>query len=203
MNTLQILLIVALGISIVVGFIMKMPSASRGGARKLLANTPWLGDDSADGSLVKVTGIVRMTDHGERFMSPISKNRCVVLRIRAQVRHGVDPRAKIVEKIDIMPFVVEDESGKLLVTSEHVLLDIVPVKKSNKTTPAEKGQVLTELGYENANTSQSEIEETIVEVGARVTIVGKLQKEPLGLVGTKEQPIAIKLERNVDLANEP
>src|SRR5688500_11485736 len=98
---------------------MKMPSASRRDARKLLAATPWLADDSADGALVKISGVVKMREHGERFMSPLSEDRCVVLRVRAQVRHGVNPRAKLVEDFKIMPFVVEDEGGKLLVDAEH------------------------------------------------------------------------------------
>ncbi|MDQ3335445.1 MAG: hypothetical protein M4D80_09790 [Myxococcota bacterium] len=203
MNTLQILLFVAIGVSLVVTFIMKMPSASRRGARKLLGATPWLADDSADGAMVKVTGVVRMREHGERFMSPLSENRCVVLRLRVQVRHGVDPRAKLIEDFKIMPFLVEDADGKLLVDAEHALLDIPPVKQTSKATPR-KSQLLTELGHEEASSSASEIEETLVEVGATVTVAGTLAKsaEGMRLVGTKDRPLAIRVERVFDV-NEP
>jgi hypothetical protein len=203
MNTMQMLLLVAIGVSLVVTFIMKMPSASRRGARKLLAATPWLGEDSADGAMVKVTGVVRMREHGERFVSPLSENRCVVQRLRVQVRHGVDPRAKLIEDFKIMPFLVEDAEGKLLVDAEHALLDIPPIKQTNKATPR-KGAVLTELGHENASSTKSEIEETLVEVGATITVAGTLAKSADGvrLVGTKERPLAIRVERVFDV-NEP
>ena len=203
MNTLQIVLLVAVGLSVVGGCIMKMPSASRREARKLLATTPWLADDSADGSLVKITGVVKMRDHGERFLSPLSEDRCVVLRMRAQVRHGVDPRAKLVEDFKIMPFFVEDEGGKLLVDAEHALLDIPPVKQP-RSAMQRRPQLLADLGHDTANSEKSDFEETLVPVGATVTIAGTLQKEPaLRITGTKDRPIAIKLERVSNLANEP
>jgi hypothetical protein len=203
MNTLQIVLLVAVGLSLVGGFIMKMPSASRRDARKLLAATPWLADDSADGAPVKISGVVKMREHGERFMSPLSEDRCVVLRVRAQVRHGVNPRAKLVEDFKIMPFVVEDEGGKLLVEAEHALLDIAPVKQP-RSAASRKNQLLADLGHEDANPEKSDFEETIVAVGATVTIAGILQKQPEPrITGTKERPIAIKLERVSNLENEP
>lgn len=208
MTTIQLLLVAAIGVSLVVSFIMKMPSASRRQARKLLGSTDWLTDDSADGAMVKVTGVVRMREHGERFVSPLSENRCVVLRLRVLVRHGVDPRAKLVEKLEIMPFVLEDEDGKLLVDAQHALLDIPPVKQSRSAGPR-KSQLLTDLGYDNANSGASDIEETLVEVGGRVTIAGTLAKQqgdtdlPLRIVGTAEHPIAIKLERAIDIGPAP
>ena len=217
MNTMQILLIAAIGASLVISFIMKMPSASRRQARKLLGSTAWLADDSADGSMVKVTGVVRMREHGERFISPLSENRCVVLRLRVLVRHGRNPSAKLVEKLDIMPFVIEDEDGKLLVDAPVALLDMAPVKQSRHVGPR-KNQLLVDLGYDTANSGASEFEETLVEVGARVTIAGTLAKQPprpedaagyrdtdppLRIVGSKEHPIAIKLERAIDVEPTP
>lgn len=207
MTTIQLLLVAAIGVSLVISFVMKMPSASRRQARKLLGSTDWLADDSADGSMVKVSGVVRMREHGERFVSPLSENRCVVLRLRLQVRHGVNPRAKLVEKLDIMPFVLEDDDGKLLVDAPLALLDVPPVKQSRSAGPR-KNQVLTDLGYDTANSGASDIEETLVEVGARVTIAGTLAKQPgseppLRIVGTADHPIAIKLERAIDIEPTP
>ncbi len=203
MSTLQLLLFAAIGVSLVVSFVMKMPSASRRGARKLLATADWLGDDSADGSPVKVSGVVKMTEHGERFVSPISETRCVVLHTRVLVRHGRDPRAKLVDKLEIKPFVIEDEDGsKLLVDATDALLDIAPVKLSNKPNPR-KNQYLMQLGFGSANSMRSEFEERLVEVGVRVTVAGTLQKQPLQLVGSKDHPIAIRLERLHDLSHAP
>ena len=203
MNTIQLLLLAAIGVSLVVSFVMKMPSASRRGARKLLASAEWLDEDSADGSPVKVSGVVKMREHGERFVSPISETRCVVLHTRVLVRHGQSPRAKLVEKFEIKPFIVEDEDGgKLLVEATDALLDVAPVKQNNKPKPR-KSAYLMELGFSDANTTRSEFEERLVEVGARVTVAGKLQKQPLQIVGSKDQPIAVRLERLRDLSHEP
>ena len=205
MNTLQYMLLAAIGVSLVVTFIMKMPSADRRAARKRLAAAPDLDEASADGALVKVTGIVRMREHGERFISPLSESRCVILRTRVLVRHGRDPRAKLVEDFKIMPFMIEDSEGKLLVDAEHALLDLAPVKEPRNVGPR-KSQLLVELGHDSANSEASAFEETLVEVGTTVTIAGTLAKQAgtdLRIVGTKDQPLAVRLERVSNLENEP
>ena len=48
------LILAALGVSLVVPFVMRMPSASRSRARKLLAQAEWLDDNASDGAYVKV-----------------------------------------------------------------------------------------------------------------------------------------------------
>ena len=202
MSTLQMVLIAAIGVSLVVSFIMKMPSASRKGARKVLDDVPWLADDSADGARVKITGVVKMREHGERFLSPLSETRCVVLRMRVTVRHGQSPRGKFVENLEVKPFVVETEDGKFLVEAEHALLDLGPAKQPKNVNPR-KSQYLAGIGFKDANIERSELEETLVEVGARVTVAGTLRKQPLGIVGTKDHPIAIRLEGRGDTSHEP
>jgi hypothetical protein len=203
MSTLQMILFAAIGVSLVVSFVMKMKPASRGGARKVLAAAPWLDEDSPDGSQVKVTGVAKMREHGERFVSPLTDARCVVLRLRVLVRHGVNPKAKLVEDLKIKPFLVETEDGKFLVDSEHVLLDIEPAKQPKNANPA-KTKILGDLGFKDANIGQSECEETLVEVGAAITVAGKLAKEdPPRIVGTQDHPVAIRLERRGDISHEP
>jgi E3 Ubiquitin ligase len=207
-NTIQVLILAALGVSLVVTFVMKMPSASRSRARKLLAQADWLDDDAADGTCVKVQGVVTTRAHGERFLSPLTKNRCVVMRLRAAVRHGRDPRSKLVENLKIMPFVIESENGTMLIDATAAELDVAAFK-SSKWTPADKRQVLIELGHDSANPEASQVDETLIEVGQRVTVAGKLQRsdrEPKQrLVGDAEQPIAIAIERvrDRDLSAEP
>jgi hypothetical protein len=207
-HTIQLLALVALGVSLVVTFVMRMPSASRTRARKLLAQAEWLDDDVGDGAYVKVRGAVKVRAPGERFLSPLTKNRCVVLRLRAAVRHGSDPRSKLVEKVNIMPFVIEDENGSMAIEATAAELDVSGFR-SSKWTPADKRQVLIELGHSSANAEKSVVEETLVEVGQTVTVAGKLKKsdsEPKQrLVGDAEHPIAITIERSRDrdLSAEP
>jgi hypothetical protein len=207
-NTLQMLILAALGVSLVVTFVMRMPSASRGRARKLLAQAEWLDDAAADGAYVKIRGVVKARAHGERLLSPLTKNRCVVMRLRAAVRHGRDPRSKLVENVKIIPFLVEDDDGTVPIEATAAELDVAAFK-SAKWTPADKRQVLIELGHDSANPDASHVEETLVEVGQTVTVAGKLQKsdaEPKQrLVGDAEHPIAIAVERvrDRDLSAEP
>jgi hypothetical protein len=207
-NTFQLLALGALAASLVVTFVMRMPSANRSRARKLLAQAEWLDDDAADGAYVKVQGVVKVRAHGERFLSPLTKNRCVVLRLRAAVRHGSNPRSKLVESLKIMPFVIEDETGSMPIDATAAELDVSALR-SSKWTPADKRQVLIELGHASANAEKSTVEETLVEVGQTVTVAGKLQnsdREPKHrLVGDAEHPIAITIERSRDrdLSAEP
>jgi hypothetical protein len=207
-NTIQVLILAALGVSLVVTFVMKMPSASRGRARKLLAQAEWLDDDAADGAYVKVRGVVTTRAHGERLLSPLTKNRCVVMRLRAAVRHGRDPRSKLIEDLKILPFVIKDEDRTMPIEATAAELDVAAFK-SSKWTPADKRQVLIELGHASANPEASQVDETLVEIGQTVTVAGKLQKsdrEPKQrLVGDAEQPIAIAIERvrDRDLSADP
>lgn len=207
-NTLQMLILAALVVSLVVPFVMRMPSASRSRARKLLAQAEWLDDNAGDGAYVKVSGVVKTHANGERLLSPLTKNRCVVMRLRAAARHGRDPRSKLVENVKIVPFMIEDEDGTVQIEATAVELDVTGFK-SSKWTPADKRQVLIELGHDRANPEASHVEETLVEIGQTVTVAGKLQKsegEPKQrLVGDAERPIAITIERvrDRDLSAEP
>lgn len=207
MHTLQLLLVAALGVSIIATLLMRMPGAKRGHARKLLADAEWLDDNTADGTYVKVRGTARAMG-GERLLSPLTKNRCVALRLRAAVRNGRDPRSKLVESVQVIPFEIEDEDGKIVVESTAVVLDVVGYR-SSKWKPEDKRVILIELGHPTANADASHVEETLVEVGQTVTVAGTLKKtdsEPtLRLVGNAERPISIAIERarDRDLSAEP
>jgi hypothetical protein len=133
-------------------------------------------------------------------MSPISKIRCVALRIRAQARRGLNPRAKVIEKIEYKPFELEDAEGRIAIEPTEVLFDVSPVKQG-KPDASGRGNVLSDLGHPDANTAKSNVEETVLEIGATVTIAGTLATidGKHRLVG----PIAFTAERIVDLSNEP
>ena len=204
MKTLRIVLLVAAAISLVVSllwsFLTRMPGAARARARKLLASADWLAETSKDGELVKLTGVVRSREAGDRLMAPISNIRCVALRLRAQPRRGFDPRSKLVEKIDYKPFDLEDADGRVAIEPTAVLFDISPLPNS-KPDASGRANVLAELGHPDANTAKSNIEETVLELGATVTIAGTL-----ATVDGKHQlvgEIACVVQRVHDLSNEP
>jgi hypothetical protein len=204
MKTVRIVVLIGAAISLVVSLIWslltRMPGAARGRARKLLSSASWLAEGSKDGELVKLTGIVRTSDGGGHLMSPISKIRCIALRIRAQARRGLDPRAKFVEKIEYKPFELEDAEGRVSIEPTEVLFDVSPVREG-KPEASGRASVLSDLGHADANTTKSNIEETVLEIGATVTIAGTLATidGKHRLVG----PIACAAQRIVDLSNEP
>lgn len=205
MKTIRIVVLVAaavgLFLSLLWSFLTRMPGASRSRARKLLSSADWLGAKSKDGELVKLTGTVRARDANERLMSPISNIRCVALRLRAQPRRGLDPRSKLVEKVDFKAFDLEDAEGKVAVEPTAVHFDISPLPQS-KPDASGRSNVLAELGHASANTAKSTIDETVLEVGATVTIAGTL-----ATVDGKHQlvgDIACAVDRRIDRsASEP
>jgi hypothetical protein len=179
-----------------------MPGRSRDDARKRMAQARWLDADSRAGTLVKVTGTVRTREAGERFVSPLTESRCVALHLRALVRRGRSPRGALVEKVQIQPFVLDGDGNKVLVDATHALFDLSPARPP-KTADVRK--LLAGVGHPEANGSTSRCEETVVEVGATVTIAGTLVTSPaLALVGDEATPIVICKERaHADIANEP
>jgi hypothetical protein len=205
MKTVRIIVLIGAAIALVISllwsFFTRMPRASRGRARKLLSSAEWLDEKSKDGELVKLTGTVRTREAGERLMSPISNIRCVALRIRAQARRGMDPRATLVEKIDYKAFEIEDAEGRVPIEPTEVFFDVSPLAQS-KPDAGGRSNVLADLGHANASTAKSNIEETVVAIGTNVTVAGTLATidGKHRLVGE----IACKLEqRGVQLSNDP
>ena len=206
MNKLRIILLIGVGISLLYSLIksivLRMPGRSRANARKRMAQAQWLDADSRDGALVKVTGKVHTQEPGERFVSPLAERRCVALHMRALVRRGLSPRGEMIEKLQIKPFVIEDDGSNVLVDATHALLDLAAARPP-KT--ADVRRLLAEVGHQDANASTSRCEETVVEVGATVTVAGTLVTSPaIRIVGDEANPIVIRSERvHADVANEP
>ncbi len=206
MNNFRIIIIIAAGISVVYSLVrtivLRMPGRSRDSARKRMAQAQWLDADSRDGALVKVTGKVHTREAGERFVSPLAESRCVALHLRALVRRGRSPRGELVEKLQIKPFVIDDDASKVLVDATHALLDLAPARPP-KTAEARK--LLAEVGHPDANAITSRCEETFVEVGATVTVAGTLVTSPaIKIVGDEANPIVIRSERvHADVASKP
>ena len=206
MNKLRIIILIVVGISLLYSLIkaivLRMPGRPRDSARKRMAQAQWLDADSRDGALVKLTGKVHTREAGERFVSPLAEIRCVALHMRALVRRGRSPRGEMVEKLQIKPFVIDDDGSKVLVDATHALLDLSPARLP-KTADVRK--LLAEVGHEGANASTSRCEETVVEVGATVTVAGTLVTKPaIKIVGDEANPIVIRSERvHADVANEP
>jgi len=145
---------------------------------------------------------VHTREAGERFVSPLAELRCVALYMRACVRRGRSPRGKLVDKLQIRPFLIEVDGTKMLVDATHAVLDLSPARPPKS---ADVRKLLNEVGGQDANADTSRCEETVVEVGATVTLAGTLVKSPeLKLVGDEANPIVVRSERaHADIAREP
>ncbi len=206
MNKLRILLLVAVGISLVYSLIksivLRMPGRSRDRAHKRLEQAEWLDADSRAGALVKVVGKVHILESGERFISPLSETRCVALHMRALVRRGRSLRGQLVEKLELKPFEIDDDGTRVLVDATHALFDMSP---AHLPKTADLRKLLAEVGAADANTSTSRGEEVVVEVGATVTVAGTLVTSPtVKIVGDEANPIVIRSERvRMDVSDRP
>lgn len=206
MNKLRIVIFIFVGVSLLYSLIktivLRMPGRSRDSARKRFAQAQWLDTESRDGALVKVTGKVKTREAGERLVSPLTETRCVALHMRALVRRGRSPRGEMVEKLQIKPFVIEHDGAKVLVDATHALLDLSPARLPKS---ADMRKLLAEIGHQDANTSTSRCEETVVEVGTTVTVAGTLVPSPvMKIIGDEANPIVIRGARvHADVANEP
>ncbi|MEP6858987.1 MAG: hypothetical protein ABJE66_00105 [Deltaproteobacteria bacterium] len=206
MNKLRIILLIGAGISLLYSLIksivLRMPGRSRDSARKRMAQAQWLDADSREGALVKITGEVHTRQAGERFVSSLAESRCVALHMRALVRRGRGPRGEMIEKLEIKPFVIDSDGNKVLVDATHALLDISPARPPKE---ADARKLLVKVGAQDANASTSRCEETVVEVGATVTLAGTLVTSPaIKIVGDEANPIVIRSERaQLDVSNQP
>lgn len=206
MNQLRIVILIGVGISLLYSLIktivLRMPARKRDGERERFAKAKWLDANSKDGDFVKVTGTVKTREPGERFLSPLTESRAVAVHMRALVRKGRGVRGETIEKLQIKPFVLQDEGSKVLVDATHALLDMTPAR-TTKTAGTRK--LLSEIGAGDANASTSRVEETVVVVDAIVTVAGKLVRKPaLTLVGDEANPIVITMDRaHAPIHNEP
>ena len=206
MNKLRIVLLIGVALSLlyslVQAIVLRMPGRSRDAARKRMAQAQWLDTDSRDGALVKITGKVRTREADERFVSPLAEIRCVALHLRALVRRGRSPRGQMVEKLEIKPFVIDDDGNKVVVEATHALLDLSPAAPPKS---ADVRKLLAEVGHDDANPKTSRVEETVVEIGTIMTVAGTLVTSPaLKIVGDEANPIVIRRERvHRDIENEP
>lgn len=202
MNKLRILIIgagLSLLFSLIKGIVYAMPGRSRASAKKRLEQADWLDSDAKDGAFVKTTGKVMTREATERVVSPLADVRGVAMLLRAYVRRGRGPRGEMIEKLQLRPFVIEDDGQKVLVEATHALLDLGPTPPPKTADPH---KLFAELGIDAP--AGTPCDETVVPVGATVTVAGKLVLSPIiKLVGDEANPIVIRAERARVLANEP
>jgi hypothetical protein len=147
-------------------------------ARNELRSRPVLGTETDEGTVVRVTGVVRIAD--ATLVSPIAGTECVMYRSRVMSEGGLVRRAfKSRESFAMVPFMLEREGEPAVaISGTHALLDLASVKLPKSRTADERSRREKFLNTHGLSTlSDGIFEEVIVEVGMRVSIAGLMMKE--------------------------
>lgn len=124
-----------------------------------------------EGSAVRVIGTTRAV---QPLTSPISGQPCVAWRVRVTVDRYVAPEAAPINQTQTMEFFI-DRPGEPSVTIDgaYVRLDVPPETRETYDG-ARAEQFFQQHGLPIRAVLGSEIEETIVRVGARVMVAGSV-----------------------------
>ena len=203
--------------------VLVIGSAAVGAGRKLLERRrahsellarPVLDTGAAEGTVVRVTGVVRALDR--TLEAPLSGARCVVVRSRVTAGGSRITRQALVprESFAMVPFIIERPEGNVSIEGEHALLDLPPVKLPalrNLTSPERSRRELFLRSQGLRTDRRALFAETIVEPGMTVSIAGLMMKdlaadaiEPVIAPGAGERgfrdapPTSLRLAGNAD-----
>lgn len=161
--------------SAVVGATRKVLERRR--ARRALRSKPLLAQETPEGEVVRVTGVVKVGE--ATLVAPISGRACVVYRSRVTdgmwtVRRAMLPN----ETFEMVPFtLVRDDGSKVEISGKHALLDL-PNLKFPESTPelVERRDKFMEL-HKIKSGHAGVFEEIVVEDGMRVSVAGLMMKD--------------------------
>lgn len=160
--------------------------AERRRARRELRTKPVLESSTADGAVVRVTGVVRVI---EPLTAPLSGRDCVVYRSRVDATSWLfrrEARRGRHEAIRLSPFVIDrGGDGTVLVDGSHALLDL-PSLTLGDGDRSRREQFLLAQGVPIREATRARFEETIVEPGMTVSVAG------LVMLDAAEEPSAVE-----------
>ena len=169
-------------------------------ARRQLRERPMLLPQTSEGTVVRVTGVVRALER--TLIAPLSGATCVMVRSRVTVRGSV---VQPLESFAMTPFVIERDEGAVSIEGEHALLDLDPLPRVSKRakTPEDhrRRQAFMLLhGYSHRRAAKAHFDETVLQPGMTVTVAGLMMKdvsdEPMaaGEQGFRDAgPVALRL----------
>ena len=172
-------------------------------ARRILRAQPLLQRETPEGTVVRVTGIVRAI---APLIAPLSERPCVVVRARVEIRGPIGSilPERLHEVIEIAPFLLERErEPPVRVDGEHARLDL-PSVALDRIDGACADRFLLRHGVPLHEAPRARFEETLVEPGMRITVAGLVMFDPAAAPATDERsfrdgpPITLRLTGNVD-----
>ena len=152
-------------------------------ARRELVVRPDLEPATSEGTVVRVTGVVRVLER--TLEAPLSGATCVVARSRVRAGGGIARRAvRPRESFAMVPFLLERPEGTVSIEGAHALLDLEPIALGHHLGKASAARARREHflllhGFKMRESVRALFEETIVGPGMTVTIAGLMMKDPL------------------------
>jgi hypothetical protein len=125
--------------------------------------------------VARIVGIVRAV--GPTLAAPLSGRACVCYATQALARQrDVGSDEIILRGSASVPFVIDDGSGHALVTATGAQLALVidHIEPNEAITQARAD----ELGFEDRPLGRVDLQEGVIEVGARVAVLGSGTREP-------------------------
>jgi len=165
--------------SAAIGFGRKVLERRR--ARRTIRKQAPLVADSAEGETVRAVGIARAAE--ETLVAPISNRACLVVRSRVSANRGfAGLAARPKETIAMVPFLLDrGEEGIVRIEGQHVLLDLPPLKMTPTDIDTTREQLfMTTHELPLRDHGNATFEETIVQVGDRITVAGLVMKDVAG-----------------------
>ena len=152
-------------------------------AHRELVSKPALDASIAEGTVVRVTGVVRVLER--TLEAPLSGATCVVVRSQVRAKGFGLAALRPKETVTMVPFLLEREGeGTVSIEGVHVLLDLKPLSlarphRKNETERARRQQFVLAHGFNTRQARRAAFAfwETIVEPGMTVSVAGLMMKD--------------------------
>jgi hypothetical protein len=135
----------------------------------------------SEGQRARVVGVARAL--GETMIAPLSGRECVAFDIRAKAAIGV-PRQAIYHATMVeqggAPFVIEDDSGRVLVDSRDAQIVLALDAEQSAGETSARANAFCERHGVVLSHGRLRYSEGVVEVGAKVAVLGEVLREPDG-----------------------
>jgi len=172
-------------------------------ARRELRALPRLTADTAEGTIARVVGRVRVID--EVVVAPLTEIECVVSRSRVELGDDYASKGKRVhEQFAMVPFSLErDGDGPIRIEGVRAELDMPVLPGSRQPERARREELLRRLGLPREYWRAARFEETAVRAGDRVWIAGLVMLDPgeapTGELGHRDAtPSRLRIAGNAD-----
>jgi hypothetical protein len=147
-----------------------------------LRQVPAMRDDVDEGTLVKISGRVKVLD--DELVAPLSGARCVMYRARLRSLSATGPTGSLATSFGIRPFAIDAGSaGVTIVRGDDAEVDLSAVAQRRMTSERTTAfKALHGVGH----MARVMVDEVIIEPGTWITVAGRAQRDVIAEPSTAE-----------------